>query len=84
MKEQMATGEDMSEELEDAKDELAAAETVSELKEAADELDRRLSEIEDQEKDSRTLAEGAENGEGFDWTDGGVSTQHDKTTGTTY
>jgi hypothetical protein len=57
MKEQMATSEEMSDELEAAREELAAADTVAELQEAKEELDRRLSEVESEPTEGRTLAD---------------------------
>jgi hypothetical protein len=47
---------ELNEELTDAKEELAAAETVAELQDAKDELDKRLSELEE-EPDTKTLAD---------------------------
>jgi len=60
MKADMATESEMS----NVREELAAADSVAELKEAKDELDKRLSRIEEQEKDTKTLADAE--GEEFD------------------
>jgi len=68
LKEEMM-GEDMaeelSEEIEETKEELADAETVSELQDAKDELEKRLSELEDKPDNGsrKTLAGDAEFGE---------------------
>ena len=59
MKGEMMSDEDLDSELAEAKSELAAAETVRELQEARDELDDRLSEIENQEAGRKTLADGS-------------------------
>lgn len=58
MLEQAAQEQQMSEEIEEATENLADAETVSELQEAKEELDKRLSELEDEPKKPRTLADG--------------------------
>jgi len=61
LKEEMATESEMAE--------LAAADTVSELKDARDELDRRLSKLEDKEEGRKTLADVAgdtDDGDDFD------------------
>lgn len=57
LKEGMVGEEEMSSNLEDAKQDLAAAETVEELREAKEELDKRLSAIENQEGERKTLSE---------------------------
>jgi hypothetical protein len=57
LKDGMATEEEMTSNLEDAKEELAAADTVAELREAKDELDKRLSKIEEQDGEKRTMSE---------------------------
>jgi hypothetical protein len=53
MKQQMTTGEEMSE----AKSELASADTVQELKEKKEELDKRLSELESEPEEPKTLSD---------------------------
>jgi hypothetical protein len=57
LKDGMATEEEMTSNLEDAKEELAAADTVAELREAKEELDKRLSKIEEQDGERKTLSE---------------------------
>jgi len=82
MKEAMTTQSEMSDELEAARDELADAESVAELQEAKDELDKRLSHIEDEEK-TKTLADGES--DAFDWSDPNDRTaNYDSGTGTTF
>jgi hypothetical protein len=60
--------EELSEELQETKESLADAETVAELQDAKEELEKRLSELEDKpDKDSmKTLANGADVGGGSD------------------
>ena len=82
LKDEMMSEEAMSEELSEAKADLAAAETVAELEEARDELDRRLSHIEDQEKERKTLSDGAE-GEDRDYSDADSGISYDPATGAT-
>jgi hypothetical protein len=57
LKDGMATEEEMTSNLEDAKADLAAADTVTELREAKEELDKRLSKIEEQDGEKRTMSE---------------------------
>lgn len=52
-----------AEDLEEAKEELADAETVAELAEAKEELEKRLSELEDTPLKSRSLSEDASEGD---------------------
>jgi molybdopterin converting factor small subunit len=52
------TVEELSQEMEEAKEELADADTVQELEQAKEELDKRLQEIENEPEDPKTLADG--------------------------
>jgi molecular chaperone GrpE (heat shock protein) len=79
MKSEMATGEELSAEVEDAKAELAAAETVQELEDAKEELDKRLSRIEDEPAESKTLADAEGSDLDYSNADGGVD--YDPATG---
>lgn len=67
MAEQAMAAEDaeemLSEELSEVKEELADAETVNELQDAKEELDKRLSSLENEPDNNRSLADGAEVGE---------------------
>ena len=54
---------ELSEEVEEATQELADAETVQELQEAKDELDKRLSKLEDEPKGPKTLSGNGESDE---------------------
>ena len=79
LKESMATEDEMSEELAEAKADLAEADTVAELQDAKDELDKRLSAIEDQEKERKTLAD--DDGNGFDYSEADAGMDYDPATG---
>jgi hypothetical protein len=79
MKEQMATSEEMSDELAEAREELAAADTVAELQEAKEELDRRLSEVESEPTEGRTLAD--DDGTDIDFSDADGGFDYDPATG---
>ena len=79
LKESMATEDEMSEELAEAKADLAEADTVAELQEAKEELDKRLSAIEDQEKERKTLAD--DDGNGFDYSEADAGMDYDPATG---
>jgi len=57
LEQMMMSEEELSEEIENAKADLAAAETVAELEEAKEELDKRLSDLEDEPEKPKTLAE---------------------------
>jgi len=76
---QAMTADDVGAELSDAKgQELAAADTVAELEDAKEELDRRLSDLENEGKEPKTLAEG--NTE-TDYSDADSGVSYDPATG---
>jgi len=76
---QAMTADDVDAELSDAKgQELAAAETVEELEDAKEELDRRLSELENAGKEPKTLAEGNTD---VDYSDADSGVSYDPATG---
>lgn len=57
MAESLMAQEDLEEALEDFQQDLADADTVSELSEAREEMEKRLSELEDEPEDPRSLAD---------------------------
>lgn len=65
-------------ELSEAKQELADAETVEELE---DVFDKRLSRLEEEPEDAKTLADDSEGDEGFDWSDADSGVEYDPATG---
>jgi len=75
LKEDMAEIQsEMSEEMSAAREELAEAETVKELQEAKEDIDKRLSQIEEEpNNEDRTLAEGTDWDPEYDNTDVGNS-----------
>ena len=84
LKEAMMSESELSSELEDAKQDLANAESVEQLQEAKDELDKRLSKLEDEPKEPKTLAEGDGDDDGFDWSNVDEGPSHDPATGSTH
>lgn len=62
---EMVAESDLSDELEEAREELADAETVQELANAKEELDKRLSELENEPKEPKSLAD-VEDGDEID------------------
>jgi len=71
LEEMMATGEEMSA----VKEELAAADTV-------EEIEKRLSDLEDEPKDPKTLADGDD--EDIDWSDAESGTGYNSASRTTF
>lgn len=59
--EAMMEAEAVEEELSAVREELAAADTVEELQEAKDELDKRLSKLEDEPKPTKSLSDNGDN-----------------------
>ena len=76
---QAMTADDMNAELSDAKgQELAAADTVEELEDAKEELDRRLSELENEGKEAKTLTD---QNDAIDYSDSDGGVNYDPATG---
>lgn len=79
---QAMTADDVNAELEDAAgNKLADAETVKELEEAKEEIDRRLSELEDTGKDPKTLSDAKSDDEEIDWSSAESGITYDSATG---
>jgi len=76
IKEEMIDGEEMSAELEDAKAELAAADTV-------EDVDERLKTLEEEGEESKVMADGRAEGDEdeIDWSDADSGINHDPATG---
>lgn len=81
LKSGMMDEEEMSEELSEAKQDLADAETVAELQEANEELEKRLSDLEDEPKKPKSLSEGDSDDDG--WYNADSSVSHHSATGST-
>ena len=70
---------DMSEEVEALRDELAEAETVQELEEAKEDLDKRLSKLEDEPKPPKSMSD--DSSDDMSWLEGEVRTSRSERTG---
>lgn len=79
MKESMMSESDLSDQLDSVQSDLADAETVAELNDAKDELDKRLSELEDQPENPRAMADGDGENDGVEGTVTEVAEYDDRT-----
>jgi hypothetical protein len=76
LKEQMATGEEMSAAKEELAADLADADTVAEI-------EKRLSDLESEPKDPKTLADG-DGEDDIDWSDADSGSGYNSASGTTF